>query len=47
LIATFFAQALINPAGAAAKCIEAVHHGELLLFVSKYVLLEIRNLALK
>jgi putative PIN family toxin of toxin-antitoxin system len=42
-----FAQALINPRGPAAACLTHVQRGRLVLFVSDYVLQEIRELPYK
>lgn len=41
---TIFAQALINPAGPAGKCITIAQKGEVQLFVSGYCVQEIREL---
>ena len=40
-----FAQALINPRGPAAACLTAAQEGRVRLFVSEYVLGEVRELA--
>lgn len=42
-----FAQALINPNGLAAECVEQAHRGRVRLFISPYVLHEIRELPSK
>lgn len=42
---TVFAQALINPKGPAGACVTAAQSGRLRLFVSEYVLTEVRELS--
>lgn len=42
-----FVQAFINLAGPAARCVQKVKDGEVLLFVSPFVLAEIREIHLK
>ena len=42
-----FAQALLNPQGPAARCLELVRNGQIELFVSNFVLEEISELHLK
>lgn len=44
---TVFAQALINPRGPAGRCFTAAQQGKLILFVSEYVLNEVRELPSK
>jgi putative PIN family toxin of toxin-antitoxin system len=42
-----FAQALINPRGPAAECLALAQVGRIVLFVSEYVIQEVRELPLK
>jgi putative PIN family toxin of toxin-antitoxin system len=42
-----FVQALINPYGPAGRCVQKARDGEVLLFVSPFVLAEIREIHLK
>ncbi len=44
---TIFAQALINPAGPAGACLTAAQRGQVQVFVTDYVLGEIRELPAK
>ena len=39
-----FAQALLNPRGMAAQCLDLPRHGDVELFASEYVLQEVRDL---